>query len=471
LRRLTARCALGLRAWLLRSNGRFRDTYDRDLRVHVAVVVSCSTIRQWRAVAAGEGHTVALSSDDRVFQWGDVYATVPTDIGRVARIAAGQYHSMALRFDGTVRCWGDGSWGQCAAPANLVGARAIAAGALHSIVLRSDQTVQCWGRGDNGQLNVPSGLTSVVAIAGGGAHSAALREDGTVAAWGLNASGQSSPPRLPFTRQLNLGFSHSVSVDCGVDIDLRNSPDLGAVGFGAAKTHTFTSLPPTSNGGVTLEIIARADLDLTSEFLLVTLDGQGPGSVLFATTGSANDCPVEPNRATINLTAATYASLAADGEIQVHVESSIGVNASQCAAGSVVLELAVPKFPTDCNGNGVEDSCDVRTRSDVFDCDQNGAIDSCEITSSQNLDCDQDGRLDWCQIAGGAQDKDADGVLDSCEFAIGDFDLNGVVGGPDLATLLALWGVPKPPYGDLDRNGNVGGGDLAIMLNHWGPVN
>ena len=62
-----------------------------------------------------------------------------------------------------------------------------------------------------------------------------------------------------------------------------------------------------------------------------------------------------------------------------------------------------------------------------------------------------------------------DGVLDDCEFARGDFDLDGTVGGADLAVLLSLWSVTNAPFGDLDGDGQIGGADLAILLGNWGP--
>jgi hypothetical protein len=321
-----------------------------------------------------------------------------------------------------------------------------------------------------GKADVPNGLSDVIGIAAGGFHCAALRADGSVVCWGLNDQGQTSTPDGLLTRQLTLGYAHSVSISCGVDIDLRNSNELGAVGFGVAKSHRFASLPPAASGPVTLEIIARGDLDLASEFLIVTLDDQTPGTILFSSLGAASDCPTEPDRAIITIDEGTYAALAADGALTVSVASSVGVSASQCETGSLELELAIPKFPQDCNSNGVEDRCDLRTQGGFFDCDRNGVIDSCEIAANARLDCNANGLLDWCEIAAGAQDKDADGRLDDCEYRDGDFDLDGTISGADLAGILALWGVQAPPYGDLDGDGVVGGGDLAVLLNRWGPL-
>ncbi len=55
---------------------------------------------------------------------------------------------------------------------------------------------------------------------------------------------------------------------------------------------------------------------------------------------------------------------------------------------------------------------------------------------------------------------------------VADVDVDGTVGGSDLAAVLASWG----PCGtnacetaDLDGNGVVGGGDLSILLAAWGP--
>lgn len=48
----------------------------------------------------------------------------------------------------------------------------------------------------------------------------------------------------------------------------------------------------------------------------------------------------------------------------------------------------------------------------------------------------------------------------------GDFDGDGVVGGSDLAQLLAAWGTQSPK--DLTHDDVIDGSDLAIMLSSWG---
>ena len=49
---------------------------------------------------------------------------------------------------------------------------------------------------------------------------------------------------------------------------------------------------------------------------------------------------------------------------------------------------------------------------------------------------------------------------------VGDFNLDGTVGGVDLGMLLGAWGQADPLF-DLDRNGIVAGGDLLILLSSW----
>ena len=120
----------------------------------------------------------------------------------------------------------------------------------------------------------------------------------------------------------------------------------------------------------------------------------------------------------------------------------------------------------DCNDNGVPDAFEVANGS-APDCNANGVPDSCDLASGA-ADCDSNGIIDSCDVAAGASDDNGNQVPDACEFARGDFDLDGSVGGGDLAILLSLWGLPDPPIGDFDGDGIIGGADLAILLGRWG---
>ena len=199
-------------------------------------------------VAAGDGHTVALTEDGRVFAWGDndfgqascapdtltnlcpavladpspptpvaslaVGQTVPAPLEDVVAIAAGGRHNLALDAGGVVWAWGDNREGQLGngtigVPRNPIavpvlaiadaGAQ-LAAGDAHSLLLRSDNALSAWGANASGQLAQPlpvstplptpiTGLAGVTNVAAGGNHTLAIA-NGTVYAWGSNSAGQ-----------------------------------------------------------------------------------------------------------------------------------------------------------------------------------------------------------------------------------------------------------------------------------------
>jgi hypothetical protein len=50
---------------------------------------------------------------------------------------------------------------------------------------------------------------------------------------------------------------------------------------------------------------------------------------------------------------------------------------------------------------------------------------------------------------------------------LGDVNLNGAVGGADLAAMLSFWGGPS--VADLNNDALTDGADLAILIGAWGP--
>ena len=64
-------------------------------------------------------------------------------------------------------------------------------------------------------------------------------------------------------------------------------------------------------------------------------------------------------------------------------------------------------------------------------------------------------------------DTDLDSKADRCERAHGDLNLDGDVGGLDLAILLAAWGAQNS-NADIDLSGLVDGSDLTRLLASWG---
>ncbi|MFH0878219.1 MAG: LamG-like jellyroll fold domain-containing protein [Lentisphaerota bacterium] len=146
------------------------------------------------AVAAGNGHALALRADGMIVDWGWSHAAVPATATNVVAISDGGMHSLALRADGSVVAWGDNSYGQVTVPSWATNVVAISAGLSYSLALRSDGTVVAWGDSSEGQTSVPSSATNVIALAAGHYHCLALRRNGTVVAWGQNFSGQTDVP-------------------------------------------------------------------------------------------------------------------------------------------------------------------------------------------------------------------------------------------------------------------------------------
>jgi endonuclease/exonuclease/phosphatase family metal-dependent hydrolase len=168
------------------------------------------------AIAAGNGHALALKSDGTVIGWGDNWAgqaTPPAGLTGVVAIAAGLWHSLALKGDGTVIGWGYNAYGQTGPTPGLNGVIAIAAGGYHSLALKNTGVVVGWGDATYAQRLPPAGATGVVAIAAGFLHSLALKSDGTVIGFGYNAYGQASPPsEMSGVVGIAAGAWHSLAV-------------------------------------------------------------------------------------------------------------------------------------------------------------------------------------------------------------------------------------------------------------------
>lgn len=226
-------CALtsagGVKCWGSNFNGELGDgTWDpfwRPTPVNVTGFASGAV-----AIAAGSGHTCAVTSAGGVKCWGlngvgelgDGTLTdrnTPVNVSGLASgamaIVVGNQFTCALTSAGGAKCWGKNTDGQLGdgttaynrlTPVNVSGltsgVTAITAGQGHTCALTSAGGIKCWGGNSSGKLGDGTittrltpvdviGLTSsVMAIAAGGSHTCALTDVGGVKCWGDTKYGQ-----------------------------------------------------------------------------------------------------------------------------------------------------------------------------------------------------------------------------------------------------------------------------------------
>lgn len=237
-------------SWGINGHGQLGHSADLKHCAEPTEVILPDTIAD---VAAGEAHTLALSSSGEVWAAG-CNANAQLGLGSsasssnaaastsgsgsggsgggarsvefrlvrgalrgraVSAVAAGQEHSLALDADGRVYSWGRGNYGQlglgpretawASEPRRVealegVRVKAIAAGAFHSAAVDADGGVWAWGRGESWQLGTGlaaheceprrvEGLRHASRVALGTAHSLAAGSHGPACTWGSDDGG------------------------------------------------------------------------------------------------------------------------------------------------------------------------------------------------------------------------------------------------------------------------------------------
>jgi uncharacterized repeat protein (TIGR02543 family) len=157
-------------AWGANTNLQLGDGTTTNTSTPVQVIDngdSTGYLTEITTIAARMNNSLAIKNDENsrsVWLWGNQQAlSAIHSLPDITAIAAGDNHQLALSSDGSVWSWGNNPYGQlgigttidATVPTEVVGMSqvvALAAGTSHSMALRSDRTVWTWGYGYNGQL-------------------------------------------------------------------------------------------------------------------------------------------------------------------------------------------------------------------------------------------------------------------------------------------------------------------------------
>ena len=234
-----------LYAWGSNAYGQLGNGTTTNSSVPVAVKIAGTPLagKTIVQIAAGANHNMVLTSGGTVYAWGWNYhgqlgnntktnsntivavQTIGTPLAgkKIVKIAAGQGHSLALTDDGRVYTWGRNDTGQLGnnattdamlpvavtvtgTPMNNKTIIEIASGARHSLAIDSSGKVYAWGHNGSGQLGNNSTVNAltpvavqapadknIIQVSGSGwlgASSSALTSNGTVYSWGRDFDGQ-----------------------------------------------------------------------------------------------------------------------------------------------------------------------------------------------------------------------------------------------------------------------------------------
>ncbi len=209
-------------AWGYNANGQLGNGNNTTQSSPVQVTGITGTVT---AIAAGDNHAVAMTSDGKVWTWGINTNGQLGDGGTTSRntaaqvtgvtaiaIGAGASHTFAVLAGGTMKGWGlnsgyqvgDGTTTQANNPVSVstvTGITYTVGGLNFSFARKSDGTAWGWGQNGSNQLGDSTttqrttavqltALSSVTLLEGGNTHGLALKSDGSVWGWGLNNYGQ-----------------------------------------------------------------------------------------------------------------------------------------------------------------------------------------------------------------------------------------------------------------------------------------
>jgi alpha-tubulin suppressor-like RCC1 family protein len=212
--------------WGVNYNGQLGDNGFSSSQIPITTF---SGGTNWKQVAGGSRHTAAIKTDGTLWTWGGnafgelgdntlnkTISPVTTFTGGTnwKQVACGYYHTIAVKTDGTLWTWGQGSFGQLGNNATTERStpvttfaggtnwKQVSTGTYHNAAIKTDGTLWTWGNNGSGQLgnntttqrNTPvttfAGGTNWKQVAGGSNNTAAIKTDGTLWTWGSGGNGQ-----------------------------------------------------------------------------------------------------------------------------------------------------------------------------------------------------------------------------------------------------------------------------------------